>query len=362
MSHPRFAPQEPNASTPVPGAVGPYPPYQAPRPMPVYRPWAGEYHRAAVTARKVDKRLMPRPFTAWRPLWELLVDVVLLIPVLIITVVLFAFWELATPVDNFDDYLANLGDATDPVGLTVSLLSVSILGFVPFLGASLGGGRSTRFLWSVVGRIRWRIVWISAGVTTGLTVLNLLLGYVLFADEGQGFSPVLDQRMILMIVIAVLLVPVQATAEELVFRGAIPQIVGSWIKKPWIPYGVGVPLFVAGHTYSWQGLIGIAIFGVCAAYLTYKTNGLEAAMGMHTMNNMLLFIAGALTGENALEENIPLLDAVISSIFTIVITLVVLRCLRATVAEASAARQAVARQIGAYNGGYVYDPRYAHPR
>jgi len=101
------------------------------------------------------------------------------------------------------------------------------------------------------------------------------------------------------------LTPFQCAAEELVFRGAFMQVIGSWLKHPLFAILLPVPLFTIGHLYDIWGLLDVAAFAIAAGYLTWRTGGLEAAMAMHIINNTFLFLLGAvgLVDLNATESN-----------------------------------------------------------
>ena len=90
--------------------------------------------------------------------------------------------------------------------------------------------------------------------------------------------------------VILLLVPFQAAAEEYVFRGILMQSLGAWVR--WAPLAIVLPtvLFAFGHIYDIWGLLDVAAFGLAAAWITWRTGGLEAGIVMHTVNNVVLFL------------------------------------------------------------------------
>ena len=84
--------------------------------------------------------------------------------------------------------------------------------------------------------------------------------------------------------------PFQAAAEEYVFRGILMQTLGAWVR--WAPLAIVLPtvLFAFGHIYDVWGLLDVAAFGLAAAWITWRTGGLEAGIVMHTVNNVVLFL------------------------------------------------------------------------
>jgi membrane protease YdiL (CAAX protease family) len=105
-------------------------------------------------------------------------------------------------------------------------------------------------------------------------------------------APQVGTDLWLMLAIIVLLVPLQATAEEYVFRGYLMQAIGGWLKHPAFAILLPVPLFMLGHLYDVWGLLDVGVFAVFAAWLTWRTGGLEAAIVAHVINNGSIFILG----------------------------------------------------------------------
>lgn len=120
----------------------------------------------------------------------------------------------------------------------------------------------------------------------GISAL-VALSYVIDPDSVDSPST-FDGRVVLMLVLVIVLTPFQAAGEEYVFRGYLLQLVGSWTRFAWIPVVVSLPIFAAGHGYNIWGLIDVSLFGLMAAFLVIRTGGLEAAIAVHTLNNVAL--------------------------------------------------------------------------
>lgn len=90
-----------------------------------------------------------------------------------------------------------------------------------------------------------------------------------------------DTRLLLGVLLAV---PFQAAAEEAIFRGALPQIVGA--RSPWVAYGVAAVPFVALHPAPWES----AVFAACAALLAWRTGGLFAPWALHCAANLAFYV------------------------------------------------------------------------
>nr|WP_269453631.1 CPBP family intramembrane glutamic endopeptidase [Pseudoclavibacter sp. 13-3] len=104
----------------------------------------------------------------------------------------------------------------------------------------------------------------------------------------------------------VVLVPLQAATEELVFRGLILQTVGGWLRQPWLAAIPSIVLFTAGHGYGFWGQLSIVVFAVTTVWLAIRTGGLEASVALHVINNALLFLVQAtgITGDDTLEGSV----------------------------------------------------------
>jgi len=94
-------------------------------------------------------------------------------------------------------------------------------------------------------------------------------------------------------------VVMQATSEELLFRGYILQNFAAWSYNPVIWAILPSLAFAALHYdpsmdagMRWRMLLHILIFGLIAAAMVWRTGGLGAAVGLHVTNN-LFAIGGA---------------------------------------------------------------------
>ncbi len=106
------------------------------------------------------------------------------------------------------------------------------------------------------------------------------------------------------------LVPFQAAAEEYVFRGWLTQAVGAWLRSPWLAILPQAPLFAAAHGWGtpW-GFADLMVFALVAGVLTARTGGLEAAIGLHVLNNLLAMgVSAAIVGALASEETAADMD------------------------------------------------------
>lgn len=196
---------------------------------------------------------------------------------------------------DFEGLITNgVIDSTIPSVLAFSLFSIALMLPALWLATLIMGPRPVGLLSSVTGRLRWRwmlrlvlpaLVAFGASFALYLVVLPPVMGEPIPAPE-------IGPNLWLMLAIIVLLVPLQATAEEYVFRGYLMQAIGSWLKHPAFAILLPVPLFMLGHLYDIWGLLDVGVFAVFAAWLTWRTGGLEAAIVAHVINNSAIFVLG----------------------------------------------------------------------
>ncbi|GIE32811.1 hypothetical protein Ait01nite_058560 [Actinoplanes italicus] len=203
------------------------------------------------------------------------------------------------------DGMASFGALPD---LTVGFLTIAV--FLPFtlLAARWIQERPAGTLSSVAGRLRWRWLMIClpvAAVTivvfiAGATALSVVTGGedAGLDDPLAGWGPFLISTAVLLLV-----VPVQAAAEEYVCRGWLLQGLGAGLRSPWLPIVVQGTVFAALHGWGtpW-GFADLVVFGVVTGWLTVRTGGLEAAIALHVMNNLIGSVLAAAFGDLTIDE------------------------------------------------------------
>lgn len=240
----------------------------------------------------------------WRPLVAILLLAIFIIItqlVIAIVVMVIVFASGAVTITALEDAAALedallaffVPDAANPITLVIGLGSVAIwLPLVPLALRCAGirpAGVLTSITNSVTFRLRWRwMLWCvaPAALVIGLSVaFSLLLGMVGGEPPGAFTTPIGVYALSLALI--VLIVPFQAAAEEFVFRGMLFQAIGSWV--PWVPVALVLTTvaFAALHIYDIWGLLDVATFGVAAIILTWRTGGLEAAIALHVLNNVV---------------------------------------------------------------------------
>lgn len=279
------------------------------------------FHRLARTAER---------YRWWRPL---LVGVVGSVFYLLLSIVFLIPFGVAYALNpngssGFKKLLeSGVPDMTDPIVFLFALGTIALMLPALWLATLLLGSRPVGLLSSVAGRIRWS--WLARCIPLGLAVFIGIFAIELFAVDPLLRSalpaPSITASTVVLVILALLITPLQATAEEYVFRGYLGQTVGGWLKHPAWAILLPVPLFVIGHDYDLWGLADVAVFAIAAGYLTWRTGGLEAAIVAHVVNNTLLFLFGAF-GLADLNAKGGSLEGILVTLITMTLyTLLVLR-------------------------------------
>ncbi|MER7501892.1 CPBP family intramembrane glutamic endopeptidase [Nonomuraea pusilla] len=190
----------------------------------------------------------------------------------------------------------------DPVfGLVVLLLSIAAVLPIVFGTAALVQRRRPGTLSSVEGRLRWGWLARCLGVAVVALVLGQAAQVLTFMATGEEYGDVFGwagwQAFLPALVVIVLLVPFQAATEEYLFRGWLIQAAGVHLRDPvWAVVG-GAVLFTLLHGYTGAGSVDVFVFGVVVGWLTVRTGGLEAAIGLHVINNVVAFGLSAAAGQ-----------------------------------------------------------------
>ncbi len=183
----------------------------------------------------------------------------------------------------------------------LSLNSTLIVSMLPFLFAALvllGGvmllhRRSLRSLTHPAGPFRWSSVFVSAGAWLLLAAISDVI--VSLVDPGRyswNFDPA---QFFPFLVLALVLVPIQTTAEELFFRGYLTQGVGL-LTRGSTALALIIPSFLFGMLHFWNpeveqyGAIWLMPqyigMGLLLGYITLRSKGMELAIGLHAANNL----------------------------------------------------------------------------
>ena len=247
-----------------------------------------QYHRLARSAER---------FRWWKPLTVGLVATIAYLLMLATFLIVVAVAGLAIPGlwETADHFLNDpVEDLSEPGTYALGMILVALMLPAVLLATRVLGARPVGLVSSVAGRIRWGWLLRCVAIAGIVYVVAQLGAAAVTALRGESLAPRFDSSHSLALVgLALLLVPFQAAAEEYLFRGYLMQTLGAWFRHPAIAIALPVPLFVIGHEYETKGMVDIAAFAVVAGWLTWRTGGLEAAIALHIVNNVVVSALGA---------------------------------------------------------------------
>jgi uncharacterized protein len=234
----------------------------------------------------------------WRYLLGTLIIVTFWLGASVVSELILLALSLTGPVEVPDPLLSYLVLNFGHVGMLLGLfVAVRFLHKRPFLSLITPG---QRFSWVRAGR--------GLGLWLTLSCVAALVDYVLHPST---YRFVLNPgRFILFAPVALILTPLQACAEELLFRGYLIQGAALWIRQETVQadlhpdsespqrllsWKIGVPALISGICFTlphlWNPEVAAGSFPVVAyyfgigsflAFVTLKSNSLEFAMGIHT--------------------------------------------------------------------------------
>ena len=151
-------------------------------------------------------------------------------------------------------------------------------------------GQRPGALSAVTGRLRWGWLWICLGVSLAALVLYMALAIVV--DGWASFELSSQPDWLWLLIAIIVITPFQSAGEEYLIRGVLNRAVASWIPNP--RAGVIVAAIVSSIVFAlmhaaadpWLNLTYFSM-GLLFSYLVWRTGGLEAAIAMHTANNLV---------------------------------------------------------------------------
>lgn len=142
-------------------------------------------------------------------------------------------------------------------------------------------------------KIRYGRFFFAFFVWAGLLIISVLVAYFLDKDDVKiQFDPV---NFIFLVIVCVIMMPIQTSTEELIFRGYMVQGLSQVFKNGIVPLAITSLLFGLVHmsnpeavTYGWATMLPYySIFGFFLGAITLLDEGLELAMGIHCANNLI---------------------------------------------------------------------------
>jgi len=194
---------------------------------------------------------------------------------------------------NVEDALTTMIDQLGSNLVLILLLIPLVIGFFVVLGWTyIVHQQSITSLTTSRPKIDWKRIFFAFFLWGGITVIFTLID-VYSSPEHYVWNFDLA-KFLPLAVIAILLIPLQTSFEEYLFRGHMMQGLGILCKIRWIPLLVTSVLFglmhIANPEVEKLGF-GLMVYyigtGFFLGILTLMDEGLELALGFHAANNLI---------------------------------------------------------------------------
>ena len=173
------------------------------------------------------------------------------------------------------------------------LLPFAFILFGTLISARYLHDQPLKYLFTTRSSFDWRRVAFSFLLFTFFYFLSLIIDLTISPENFVwSYDP---DRFFGLIIIALLIIPLQTTAEELLFRGYLLQGLGVAFKSRLAPFLITSITFGLLHSFNPEvsklgyGLISTYIItGLFFGIMTLMDEGLELSIGFHAANNILI--------------------------------------------------------------------------
>lgn len=144
-------------------------------------------------------------------------------------------------------------------------------------------------------KVRWKKIGIGAAAWLSIVVILDIISYLI--DPASFKISLNPQGFWILVLLALIAFPIQASFEEVFFRGYLMQGISLIFERPWVVLMVTSLCFSLLHW--WNGgtvvmslsiVMGTFIIGLMLGILTMADNGIELAIGVHIINNLYVSV------------------------------------------------------------------------
>lgn len=186
---------------------------------------------------------------------------------------------------TIDDYGTNLTFVIIIIPLSIACLV--LLFWVRFIH-----NQSILSLTTARKKVDWNRILFSFSVWGGFTIVSTMILYYMSPENFTiNFEP---SKFFVFLVLAIVLIPLQTSFEEYLFRGYLMQGIGVVTKSRLVPLLITSVFFGVMHIANPEvGKLGMVIMiyyigtGFFLGVITLMDEGLELAIGFHAANNLI---------------------------------------------------------------------------
>lgn len=176
----------------------------------------------------------------------------------------------------------------------IILLAPLAVGLFMVLGwTKLVHSQSITSLTTARPKIDWKRIFFAFFLWGFVTVIMTLV-LIYSSPEDFVFNFKL-QPFLILVLIGIILIPLQTSFEEYLFRGYMMQGIGLMAKNRWLPLVITSVLFGVMHLGNPEvGKLGYGVMvyyigtGFFLGVITLMDDGLELALGFHAANNLII--------------------------------------------------------------------------
>ena len=199
---------------------------------------------------------------------------------------------LASPVST-EEMLNNMIEKLGSNIVLITLLAPLAVGLLIVLGWTvLVHQQSIVSLTTSRKRIDWKRIFYAFFLWGGITVL--LTGIDVYFSPDDYVLNFDISKFVVLAIIGILLIPLQTSFEEYMFRAHMMQGLGILTKRKWVPLVVTSILFGVMHIANpeveklgYQIMVFYIGTGFFLGIITLMDEGLELALGFHAANNLI---------------------------------------------------------------------------
>jgi membrane protease YdiL (CAAX protease family) len=177
--------------------------------------------------------------------------------------------------------------------VAVAMFAFVVLLFAAILFIKIFHNRTWKQVINGTNSVRWSRFLMGIAVWGVISLIGFAISYF---TEPEILTFRFDAvKFTILVLITLLLMPFQTTAEEFMFRGYLMQGVASWTKSRWWALFVTGVLFGLLHGMNpeimeygfWTMMSQYISMGLMFGIITLLDDGIELAMGVHFINNFL---------------------------------------------------------------------------
>ena len=197
--------------------------------------------------------------------------------------------DIVDGVQNQQDLFNNL-----PLNLTLFLVLLPFAVVLPFvyLVVTRLHNQSILSLITTRNRVDYNKIFFSFMLWGSISTLMVFFDYWMSPEDFRwNFKPL---TFLILFLISIVMIPLQTTLEEIIFRGYLLQGFGVLFKNRWMPLLTTSTLFGLLHLWNPEiDKLGIHLIwyyigtGLFLGLITLMDEGLELALGFHAANNLV---------------------------------------------------------------------------